>query len=183
MDNWGLVRRYMSYLVHPNRKWRWKTLSVPVRKQLLSGKHVCSPQRNPLAVNTVLKANAVFLNADSLSLHSSPMTWENFACVLQSVLFHFNFYPTVVLIALFASVFYVNICLGIQNDGCMSLQVLADLQWRFLGSWADGVTHHRSSFRFKIAPRSILSNVCSIQAYLLTWNTGLKVKDYSQIDF
>lgn len=125
MDNWGLVFCYMSYLVHPNRNGRWKTLSVPVRKQLLSGKHVCSPQRNPLAVDTVLKAN-VFLNADSL--HSSPVTQENFVWVFQSVFFRFIFfYTTVGLIASFASVFYVNACLGILDDSCMALRVSNEL--------------------------------------------------------
>lgn len=126
MDNLGQVCCYMTYLVHPKRNWRWKTLRVPARKQLLSGKHVRSPQRNPLAVNTVRMATAVCLNADSP--HLSPLTQENFACILEFALFRFILHTTVILIASFASVFNGSICLGKQDDGCMVLWVLAHLQ-------------------------------------------------------
>lgn len=37
-----------------------------------------------------------------------------------------------ILIALFASVFNANICFGKQEDGCVALQALADLQGLFL---------------------------------------------------
>lgn len=116
----------MTYLVHPKRNWRWKTLRVPARKQLLSGKHVPSPQRNPLAVYTVWMANAVCLNADSP--HVSPLTQENFACILEFAFLRFILHTTVILIASFASVFNGSICLGKQDDGCMVLWVLAHLQ-------------------------------------------------------
>lgn len=61
MDNRGIVCLYLLIRSTPNRNWRWKTLSVPLRQELGSGK----PQRKPLVVNTALQANAVLLNVDS----------------------------------------------------------------------------------------------------------------------
>lgn len=162
----------MTYLVHSNRNWRCKTLSVPVRKQLLSGKHVCSPQRNPLAVNAVLKANAVCLNADSL--HSSPKTQENFACVPQFVLFNLILCTTVV--ATFASVFIVNICSDTQNDDWRALQVLADLElYCPRVSNRQGHTEPLCFFLKEIWEVS-LNRTYSL---IFKWTTGLK--DYSLI--
>lgn len=142
MDNWGPVCYYMTYLVHPKRNWRWKTLRVPVRKRLLSGKHVCSPQRNPLAARTARKANAVCLNADSQ--HLSPPTGENFACILEFALFHLILYATVNLTASFTAMFNGNICLGKQDDGCVALQALAGLQGLSATSGADKVVWQSS---------------------------------------
>ncbi len=42
-----------------------------------------------------------------------------------------------IVIASFASVFNGNICFGKQDDGCMALQVLADIQGLFPMSGAD----------------------------------------------
>lgn len=70
MDNRGIVCLYLLIRSTPNRNWRWKTLSVPPRQELGSGK----PQRNPLVVNTVLQANTVFLNGDSPFMSSDTET-------------------------------------------------------------------------------------------------------------
>lgn len=77
--------------------------------------------------NTVRKANAVCLNADSQRL--SFLTQDNFTCILQFALLHFfSVYTTVILIGSFASVFNGNTCFSKQNNGCVVLRVLGDIQ-------------------------------------------------------
>lgn len=103
------------------------------------------------AVNTVRTANAVCSNADSQ--HLSPLTRESSACILQFALFLFILYTTVILIASFAPVFNGNICVGKQDDGCVALKALADIQGLFPAPGANGVVWRSSKLeaeRFKL---------------------------------
>lgn len=118
----------MTYLVHPKRKRRWKTLRVPGRKQLLSGKHVCSPSR---ISSQLIRCEWQTLCLNAYSQRLSPLTQENFACILRFPLFLFILHTTVILIALFASVFNGYICLSKRDDGCMALLALTDIQGLF----------------------------------------------------
>lgn len=141
----------MTYLVHPQRNWRWKTLRVPVRKQLLSGKHVCSPQRNtPRLILCERQTLCVWMLTLSIYLLRHGRI---FACILEFALFYFILYTTVILIASFAPVFNGNMCFGKQDDGGVALWALADIQGLLPAPGDDRVAWRSSKLeaeRFKL---------------------------------